>query len=147
MCKRNFIRQSALSDVVIVCRGREFRVHKAFLADRSPLFLGMLTGDFEEARTGRIVLDRCEPSDVDQLVRFIYRERVTAVSCGLFELAEMYELHRLKSVCCEGLTANLNANNCADTMKLAYLHSQNELLNSANKFYKNNKDLVTGSDG
>jgi speckle-type POZ protein len=138
-----------LSDLVIVCQGNEFPVHKIMLAGRSEVFKRMLTGDYKEAREGRIELKGVEPHVVKQMIKFIYHDEVAedAVSWQLFELAEMYDLTRLQQIYLSGLCKNIGVGNCCKILDLAFRSHSEEIFGFAIEFLKKHKNEVAQTEG
>ena len=65
------------SDLTIVCRGREFPVHRAIVCPHSP-FLDAADGMCQEAHSGRIELPEDDPDAVERMISYMYTdERVS----------------------------------------------------------------------
>lgn len=69
---RDLLRSGQFSDLTVVCRGIEFKLHKVIACLQSPVFLAAVNSDFQEGRTGVIKIDQFDPETVRRLVEFLY---------------------------------------------------------------------------
>ncbi|TFB05534.1 hypothetical protein CCMA1212_003178 [Trichoderma ghanense] len=69
---RDLLRSGQFSDLTVVCRGTEFKLHKVIACLQSPVFLAAVNSDFQEGRTGVIKIDQFDPETVRRLVEFLY---------------------------------------------------------------------------
>ncbi|KAL7810873.1 BTB/POZ protein [Trichoderma gracile] len=69
---RDLLRSGQFSDLTVVCRGTEFKLHKIIACLQSPVFLAAVNSDFQEGRTGVIKIDQFDPETVRCLVEFLY---------------------------------------------------------------------------
>ncbi|OAL29216.1 hypothetical protein AYO20_09269 [Fonsecaea nubica] len=60
------------SDLKFLCKGDEFKVHKAIVCTQSPVIKAAIQGAFEESHTSVIKMDNFDPKVVKQLVQFMY---------------------------------------------------------------------------
>ncbi|KIW77740.1 hypothetical protein Z517_07573 [Fonsecaea pedrosoi CBS 271.37] len=60
------------SDLKFLCKGDEFKVHKAIVCMQSPVIKAAIQGSFEESHTSVIKMDDFDPKVVKQLVQFMY---------------------------------------------------------------------------
>ena len=83
-----------LSDVRLIVKnqpGKEFNVHKAILASRSPVLAAMFTGDFKEKNFDRLEIADVPADALEQMLRFIYTNQVDnleKVALKLFHAAD-----------------------------------------------------------
>jgi speckle-type POZ protein len=135
---------SDFSDAVILCQNREFPVHKVILAGRSEVLKRMLAGDFREAREGKIELHDYEPDVVKHMARFIYKDDVEeeAISWSLFEAAAMFELSDLKQMCLDGLSKDINTENCCTLLEMAFRYDLDKIFDLAMAYFRANKMSV-----
>ena len=60
------------SDVTLCVGGKEFSVHKAILAARSPVFAAMFEHEMEEKKQNRVDITDMDPEVLREMLRFIY---------------------------------------------------------------------------
>ncbi|KHO00486.1 speckle-type POZ protein-like protein [Metarhizium album ARSEF 1941] len=60
------------SDLIFICRGQEFKVHKAIVCAHSPVIKAAVQGEFEESQSNAIKMDSFQPKTVKRLVQFMY---------------------------------------------------------------------------
>lgn len=68
---RYLYESGCFADLIITCRGREWKVHKTCILTLSDFFKAALTHDFKERREGTIDLDD-DPELVDAMIRYCY---------------------------------------------------------------------------
>lgn len=114
-----------LSDFTFIVEGVELPIHKNILAARSPVFLKMFTGDFQEKHgKQREILDVSKET-FTELLRFIYTGEVLDLETNVDELlgvADRYEVLDLQKVCELKLMSNLKDENAESIFQLAHLH-------------------------
>lgn len=121
---------SNFSDVLLVCRNREFKMHKAILASRSAVFAAMFEHQMLEGKINRVMIEDVDPDVMAEILRFIYTDKINGIDKMadlLLAAADKYALERLKALCEESLSNSLDSENVADTLVLADLHSANQL--------------------
>lgn len=82
----SLLANGSFSDVTLVVGKRDFPVHKAILSARSPVFEKMFTGDFKESKENRIVLEENDEQAFNELLNYIYTDRVENLSENASEL-------------------------------------------------------------
>merc|ERR1719273_1754803 len=129
---------SQFADNVLSCGGREFQCHKAILAARSQVFQAMFSHDMEEKKNCRVEVKDVEPEVMAELLRFIYTGKTAAnlesMAADLLAAADKYALERLKVMCEEALCNGLTVENVCDVLKIADLHSAEQLKAQAIEF-------------
>ncbi|KAK0653080.1 hypothetical protein B0T16DRAFT_455389 [Cercophora newfieldiana] len=60
-----------LSDCVVKCGDKEWKLHKLLLCSRSKFFKAALTGNFKESATNEVVLHEQHPEIVEKTLRFL----------------------------------------------------------------------------
>ncbi|KAL8734282.1 MAG: hypothetical protein Q9181_003249 [Wetmoreana brouardii] len=60
------------SDLSIICRDREFRVHRHILCTASKFFAAACDGNFKEARDSRIDLSEDDPDALERMLKYLY---------------------------------------------------------------------------
>ncbi len=95
------------SDLIITCKGTEWKVHRFVLAAQSDFFQTACTGPFKEAVNQVIALDEDDPRFVDGLIRYFYNFGSvfdiptdglsrTELSIGTHEMAQKYCVEPLR---------------------------------------------------
>ena len=135
---------SDFTDFTLVARwnGLEFKVHRAVLAARSPVFAKMFTDKSEK----KLQLDDIGSDTLQELLRYVYCGKVNSfyrveeILCA----AEKYELDGLKVMCQEYLCKRLSKTNVVDKFRLACQCKNAEMLkNGAIEFMADNmKDVL-----
>ncbi len=125
------------SDVTLTCGNREFKMHKAILSARSAVFNAMFESQMVEGISNRVKIDDVEPEVMNEVLRFIYTGKIADIEKMvdlLLAAADKYALERLKALCEEELSMNLDVENVAETLVLADLHSASQLKNHSIEF-------------
>jgi len=152
------------SDVTIYANNREFKVHKAVLAARSPMFRGMFSHDMKETKYNRVEVSDVDPDVLEEMLRFIYtgksslearlqskeqkeQEKEQHLAIGLLQAANKYQLDRLKLICEEALYKTLSADSVAEILSLADLYSAAQLKNQAIEFISTHATEVIETEG
>lgn len=86
------------TDLVLIVKDKTFRVHKAILASRSPVFESIFE---REKDIGRLSIDDAEPSVVEQFLHFLYTGQTCQMLANrqLLKLANNYQLETLEKLC------------------------------------------------
>ena len=69
---KTVMEDDATADFTIRCPTKEFRVHKAILCARSPVFRAMILTDMEEARKNEIFVEEIDEKSMATVIHFIY---------------------------------------------------------------------------
>ncbi|KAK7917707.1 hypothetical protein PG985_011315 [Apiospora marii] len=72
---RELLRSRVLADVKVSCGDRSWDLHKLILCSRCSFFKKALTGEFEEAKTGHVILRENDPEEIDGIIQYIYTGR------------------------------------------------------------------------
>ncbi|XP_055348883.1 uncharacterized protein LOC129595798 [Paramacrobiotus metropolitanus] len=103
---KNLLDSRILSDCKLVCQGREFPVHRAILANQSPVFAAMFQNNMEEKSTGICRIDDMSSEVVTALIRFVYTRAELDRDTNLMELwmaADKYDMANLRVECLRGM--------------------------------------------
>ncbi|XP_035210580.1 speckle-type POZ protein B-like isoform X2 [Stegodyphus dumicola] len=125
------------TDLIIRVSGREFHVHKAVLAARSPVFAAMLEHDMEEKKQNKVDIIDMDPDVMEEMLRFIYTGKcikLKSMPNDLLAVAEKYSLERLKAMCEEELYKNITVDSVANLLVLADFHNAGQLKSHAIDF-------------
>jgi len=92
----------------------------------------------EEKKNCRVEVKDVEPDVMAELLRFIYTGKTAAnlesMAADLLAAADKYALERLKVMCEEALCNGLTVENVCDVLKIADLHSAEQLKAQAIEF-------------
>ena len=115
-----------LTDAIIKCGGKEFKVHRVILASQSPVFQAMFEADMKEKHSGVTEVSDATPEAMTDLVTYLYTgtaPNVKTLASELLEAAEKYQLPRLLAMC-EKELGNIAEATVIGTLVLADLHSR-----------------------
>ena len=100
-CYQALLQNGTLADFTFVVGEKEFAVHKAILAARSPVFARMFEHEMREQIESRLELTDVEVGVFEQLLCFIYTGEVSELdkfALDLFSLADKVKrFFKLKS--------------------------------------------------
>lgn len=120
-------------------KGQEFPAHRAILRARSPVFASTFRHDTKEKITGVVDIEDCESSAFSDFLCFLYWGDSDIISIenvySLFTLGDKYDVLDLREKCVEFMEENLSAETFCDTITVALLHSETELITLATKFF------------
>lgn len=146
----SLLRDQVLTDMVLVCSGREFPCHTTVLAARSDVFRAMFVHDTAEVRLARVDIEDLDSEVVAAMLDYIYKGTVdmpAGKETGLLVAADKYNLSGLKSLCETTLCSSLNINTALSLLTLADRHSANLLKKTAMKFVTENSGEIVRQDG
>ncbi|CAL4123175.1 unnamed protein product [Meganyctiphanes norvegica] len=119
--------QSGLfTDLAITTNDQVIHAHKLVLAAASPYFRAMLTGRLLEGQTETLSLEDVPASTLKVVLQYVYsgRARLTCENVeDVLTLADYFQIHALKKVCCYFLKSNLSVSNCLSVYERAKLHN------------------------
>lgn len=124
----------SFSDIAIKTKGRTFKAHRIILAARSPVFRAMFSHNMQESRNNEVVIKDVEPDVMEELLRYIYTNKVNGINRiakPLLAAADKYALDSLKTVCESALISEMTVDDVADTLVLSDLHGCNHLKEAA----------------
>lgn len=126
-------------DVIIKVKGSEFPAHKLILRARSPVFASTFRNNMKEKSTGIIEIDDCNPDSFSNFLSFLYSGDIDNLSVenvfSLFTTSDKYDVQDLKTKCLEFMRENLSVDTICDTIRLAVLHSETELIELSTNFF------------
>jgi len=99
-----------------------FKVHKAVLSVRSPVFFAMLSNEMKEAKLNAVKIPNIDGVTLKEMLRFIYYNRIDNmenVAEDLIQAAEQYQLDKLKQKCCDSLIGSLTVENVISRFRIA----------------------------
>uniref|UniRef100_A0A8D8K3D7 Protein roadkill n=1 Tax=Culex pipiens TaxID=7175 RepID=A0A8D8K3D7_CULPI len=118
------------SDITIKVGQRTFHAHKVVFIARSKVFAAMFQHDMLEAQRNEIVIPNMDPQVFEEVLRFIYTDKVEGLpqmAYELLEVAEKYDLARLKVICENELLTGITVNAATKTLEFADMYRAEKL--------------------
>jgi hypothetical protein len=138
------------SDFIFVSSSQqEIPVHKMILSTRSPVFETMMETNMRESQEKKATIDDIDAKSLFEFLRFVYCGRVEGieeVAIDLLYAASKYDVPDLKPICAIALFQKLTNANVIETMMLAELHHETELLDFCIDYVKWNYDDLKDSE-
>ncbi|XP_046983444.1 poly [ADP-ribose] polymerase tankyrase-1-like isoform X1 [Schistocerca americana] len=146
-------------DAMVILEAGETRlvVHRAVLADRSPVFAAMFAHDTLEASTGVVRIADIGGPVLRQLVSYLYTQRapqlpgtapqLPGTAPQLLAAADKYGASGLKAECERQVAAQLTVETAAAAATLAVRHSCSDLRRAAIEFIKARTHEVMATQG
>ncbi|XP_049772731.1 protein roadkill-like [Schistocerca cancellata] len=139
-------------DAVVILEAGDTRlvVHRAVLADRSPVFAAMFAHDTLEACTGVVRIADIGGPVLRQLVSYLYTLRAPqrpGTAPQLLTAADKYGASGLKAECERQVAAQLTVETAAAAAVLAVRHSCGDLRRAAIEFIKTRTHEVMATQG
>uniref|UniRef100_A0A0K0FN34 Speckle-type POZ protein-like (inferred by orthology to a human protein) n=1 Tax=Strongyloides venezuelensis TaxID=75913 RepID=A0A0K0FN34_STRVS len=133
------------TDYIIKVKDTEIKVHKAVLAARSPVFCEIFNNKLEKCQTNFMEIKDFRAEVVREMLRYIYTDEVSDIqnmASEMLEIANKYELHRLKSIAAKYLCSDLNIENVCERFILSEAYSSRELKDMVQKFIIDNAEHI-----
>eukprot|EP00092_Neocalanus_flemingeri_P040435 GFUD01044036.1.p1 GENE.GFUD01044036.1~~GFUD01044036.1.p1 ORF type:complete len:331 (+),score=86.37 GFUD01044036.1:120-1112(+) len=132
------------TDFLVVCSGKSFPCHKAFLAAGSPVFMTMIESNMKEAKESTLKIGDCTEVVAESFVEYFYTGKVdTEVlnenSVSFLNLSEKYDVKKLKAMVEQIMIANLDTENMLSFFLAGDLYHGKKLRAAAKNFLKQNK--------
>ncbi|XP_049770185.1 speckle-type POZ protein homolog [Schistocerca cancellata] len=139
-------------DAMVILEAGDTRlvVHRAVLADRSPVFAAMFAHDTLEACTGVVRIADIGGPVLRQLVSYLYTQRAPqrpGTAPQLLTAADKYGASGLKAECERQVAAQLTVETAAAAAVLAVRHSCSDLRRAAIEFIKTRTHEVMATQG
>ncbi|XP_049772620.1 speckle-type POZ protein homolog [Schistocerca cancellata] len=139
-------------DAMVILEAGDTRlvVHRAVLADRSPVFAAMFAHDTLEACTGVVRIADIGGPVLRELVSYLYTLRAPQLSGTapqLLAAADKYGASGLKAECERQVAAQLTVETAAAAATLAVRHSCSDLRRAAIEFIKARTHEVMATHG
>ncbi|XP_057321493.1 speckle-type POZ protein B-like [Microplitis mediator] len=144
---QQFLKSQELSDVTLVVGEVEIPAHKVVLAAHSPVFKAMLLSGMKEAKQGEIEIKNVDADIISEMLEYFYKGETkasfdTEVALKMIELADIYQIEKLKNICQNTLLNNMSIDNIFDIVDVADDHNIEELRDQAIKFMVKYSDRV-----
>ncbi|XP_047101139.1 ankyrin-2-like isoform X4 [Schistocerca piceifrons] len=139
-------------DAMVILEAGDTRlvVHRAVLADRSPVFAAMFAHDTLEASSGVVRIADIGGPVLRQLVSYLYTQRAPqrpGTAPQLLTAADKYGASGLKAECERQVAAQLTVETAAAAAALAVRHSCSDLRRAAIEFIKARTHEVMATQG
>lgn len=72
-----FLLSGEAADVILTCKGEEFKSHKMILASRSPVFAAMFTHDMKEKKHCRVEIVDIEKDVLKEMLTYMYTDKTS----------------------------------------------------------------------
>lgn len=139
------------TDVTIKVGEKSFRAIKGILAARSPIFDAMFDHEqFKEHKNNEVVIVDIDKDVFEEFLHFIYTDEtknIENMSMELLEVAEKYQVERLKHVCEAFIVKEINIGNAAKILIYADKYNATQLKQVCLEFIKNNLQKVVKTEG
>ncbi len=138
-------KDEVLTDAIVRCEGKDFKVHKAFLASQSPVFKNMLEVSMEGGESSVIEMSDTSLAVVSDLVDYFYKGKapnIKTLARDLLNLAKKYKLRQLFTICENELKKEIEIDNALDILILADSHEADELKEACLSFIHLNSNFA-----
>jgi BTB/POZ domain len=117
------------TDFTIVVDSKQFPVHKNILGIQSSVFAEIFENDMKERNVEKMEIEDFSSVTVKDFLRFIYTGdiREEENSIGLFKLADMYDVPKLKLIAEELIAYYVNEQNAIEVFNLGNLYKSEKL--------------------
>lgn len=122
------------TDLAITSQDEVIHAHKVVLSAASPYFSAMLTGGLMEGVTQTLILEDIPGELLRIVLTYIYTGQAPLTESNVQEvltLADYFQIHALKKLCCYHITNNLTVETCLSVYELAKLHNCFDLASNA----------------
>merc|ERR1712062_550903 len=147
----NLCLDNDLSDIKIICDGKEFPCHKLLLSLRSSVFKAMFSSDLKISDAedeSTLKIEDISAVTMTQFIKFLYTDELKSdnIDVNLLIAANKYDLKRLVNICLIHLGSIIDATNVMEITFTAYLIDNDQLLQKASKFISNNIGAIKKPD-
>uniref|UniRef100_A0A0K0FD94 Speckle-type POZ protein-like (inferred by orthology to a human protein) n=1 Tax=Strongyloides venezuelensis TaxID=75913 RepID=A0A0K0FD94_STRVS len=118
----NMFDSSFFYDCVIKVEDTEIQVHKAILSARSPVFYDIFTSASDKSQTNIIEIKGFSAEVVRKMLKYIYTDEISDIqnmANQMFEIANIYELDRLKAFSEQSMCNSLTTDNVLERFALS----------------------------
>jgi len=142
----------SFSDFKVICNGKVFPCHKAFLAARSSVFKNMLEADMKEAKDGLVEILNHTDDVVESFVKFFYTNHIdddvlNKHAMSFFDLGEHYQMEGLKKMAEQSLIANLSKENMLSYFTAGDMYHGEDIKEAARVFIRKNRRSLVEQEG
>ncbi|XP_057320397.1 kelch-like protein 24 [Microplitis mediator] len=149
---QQFHKATVFSDVILSVDGAELPAHKIILSSHSPVLFAMLTADMKEKKESRIDIENFEVDVINEMLTYFYTGETKAsedvdTALKMLELANMYQINKLKDICEQTLLNNIKVDNVLVILVAADDFNAQKLVDESIKFMVNNRKEIVKLPG
>jgi RCC1 and BTB domain-containing protein len=147
---RGLINDDEFSDVTFIVESLPIHAHRAVLAQRSEHFAAMFRSGMRESTERTIPLPNISRRAFLLLLEYVYTDTVKIEvehAIELYIAADLFNLDRLREMCCTVVRRNLNAENSGPLLQAASEAHCHVLRGMCMTFVVENFDTVSKTDG
>lgn len=147
---RSLVNDDEFSDVTFIIENQRVYAHRAILAARCEPFAAMLRSGMRESVEGVIPIPNIRRSVFLLLLEYIYCDSVKVPveeTIELYICADLYDMERLRDICCNVLRRHLNADNAGPLLQSATENHCQVLKDHIMKYVVDNFDAFSRTDG
>ncbi|XP_057322332.1 TD and POZ domain-containing protein 2-like [Microplitis mediator] len=142
-----FLKADEFSDITLIVDSQELPAHKVILSAHSPYFYAMLTTEMKEVKENRITVENFSLDVITEMLEFFYTGKTKAsddtdVALKMIEIAEMYQIIKLKEICESTLIKNMSINTVLAIASVADDLNMTQLRHKAIHCMLNNKKKI-----
>lgn len=147
---RAMVNDEEFSDVTFMVEDQPIHAHRAILAQRCEHFAAMFRSGMRESVERRVPIPAISHAVFLLLLEYIYTDTVKIEVENAVELyiaADLYQLERLRDMCCTVVRRNLNASNAGPLLQSAAENHCQILREVCMTYIVENFDIVSKTDG
>merc|ERR1712150_63681 len=122
-----------LTDIILIVGENKIHCHKLVLGLASKFFRRMFVSNMKESRSNVIELKEVDLETVKSLISYMYTDEIDEdkINVELLAASDMYEVLRLKALCCTELSESMTVENVIEIWQTAYRHNIEDLAHDA----------------
>ena len=142
---RSMVDAETLSDVTFMVEGTPVYAHKLMLM-RCSYFHALFLGQMRESKMSTIRIEQVSHSIFLQVLEYLYTDQLKIPfesAMELFEAADLFCIHRLKTMCEKRMLQSINIENAAAIFLAADMHSANALRQKTKKYILSHFEAIS----
>lgn len=147
---RSLVNDDEFSDITFIIENQQVYAHRAILAARNEPFAAMLRSGMRESVEGVIPIPNVRRSVFLLLLEYIYCDSVKVPveeAIELYIAADLYDMERLRDICCNVVRRHLSAENAGPLLQSASENHCQVLKDHIMKYVVDNFDTFSRTDG
>lgn len=144
---RCLVNNDTFSDITFIVEGRSVFAHKLMLM-RCSYFEALFLGQMREAHMDTIHIEQVQYDVFLLVLEYLYTDQIVisfSNAMELFEAADLFCIHRLKTMCEKRMLEQITVDNAAGIFHAADVHSATALRQKAKKYILSHWDDVSKS--